>query len=166
MKNQKGQILLVVFMLLLFSSIILGGVVMLWRSSLNTTGLQKESLRAFYLAQSGIERGLAELMYRAEFDSAINVEHWIDDPQPQIPDTFLAGGTYTVAISHPDSGKKQMIDIIGTGVMGNSERRIKLHLLLSVADCEGRRGKSGNCGAPLGWAWGYWSKLDTVWEEQ
>ena len=170
MKNQKGQILLVVFMLLLFSSIILGGVVLLWQSSLNTTALQKESLRAFYLAQSGIERGLAELMYRAEVDSAADVESWIDDTQPQIPATPLAGGTYTVTLYHPASGppatRKQMIYIVGTGVKGNSQRTISLYLLLSVADCEGKRGKSGNCGEPYGWAWGYWSKFETIWEEQ
>ena len=53
MNNQKGQILLVVFMLLLFTGLIVGGIAFLWQSGSNTAALEKDSLRAFYLAQAG-----------------------------------------------------------------------------------------------------------------
>lgn len=164
MKNQKGQILLVVFMLLLFSSIVLGGVAMLWQSSMNTSGLQKDSLRAFYLAQSGIERSCAEIMYRAAND--LNVDTWLDS-NPNITGSVV-GGYYGVNITMGSGSAKDMVDINSTGKVNNSERKIRLHIKMDSVACDNAKkaGKSGSCTKPWGYAWGYWSRFATVWEEQ
>jgi len=166
MKNQKGQILLVVFMLLLFSSIILGGVVMLWQSSLNTSGLQKYSLAAFYLAQSGIERACAEIMYKAatEPTGPNGIDNWLDGGQSFF-EPNLAGGSYLVDITMGTGADKNMVKIVSMGKMGNSERKIQLKILVNEVSCS-RVGKSGRCGPPWGNAWGYWSRFDNEWEEQ
>ena len=119
MNNQKGQILLVVFMLLLFTGLIVGGIAFLWQSGSNTAALEKDSLRAFYLAQAGIERGRAEIA----FNSTTNI-----DMSLYVPDFLnnqFGGGRYDVRIRNKNANEKY---IISTGRFGNSTRQINMTL--------------------------------------
>jgi hypothetical protein len=164
-------------MLLLFSSIILGGVALLWRSSLNTTGLQKDSLGAFYLAQAGIERACAEIAYWGKYYEDIGnnglFDKWIDGDSPfSSPPHFtdgFSGGNYSVDITRPHGGSKwqDKLTLISVGTKGNSRREIYLRLFMDDSSCS-KVGKSGHCGPPWGNAWGLWSRVeaDCEWKEQ
>ena len=161
MKDQKGQILLVVFMLLLFSSIILGGVVMLWRSSLNTTGLQKDSLAAFYFAQAGLERAYAEIAYWGSISADKNeFGEYLQDLEDHSPFSgVFAGGNYSLEYLTPPGGGAggRKVTLTSTGRKGSSVRTIKQRLFLDISGVP-----------PFGNAWGFWRKIlqDCVWEEQ
>ena len=147
MNNQKGQILLVVFMLLLFTGLIVGGIAFLWQSGSNTAALEKDSLRAFYLAQAGIERGRAEIA----FNSTTNI-----DMSLYVPDFLnnqFGGGRYDVRIRNKNANEKY---IISTGRFGNSTRQINMTL---------SKGAGGG-GPPYGYAWGMNSHHDNAWVEE
>jgi hypothetical protein len=148
MNNQKGQILLVVFMLLLFTGIIVGGIAFLWQSGVNTAALEKDSLRAFYLAQAGIERGRAEIAY----ESLTNTN--MDSYAPSFLNNSAFGGSYDVAISTVTVDQKQ---ILATGRFGNSTRKIKMTI---------NKNSTGGGSPPYGNAWGYWANHQDAWIEQ
>jgi len=112
MVKQKGQVLLVVFMMLIMVSIIVGGTALLWQSSLSTAALEKDSLRAFYIAQAGVERGRAEIAV-AENDSY---------GQPIVYFNLSSGGGfYNVTIYK--QGNDKVINSMGR--FGNSTRGIE-----------------------------------------
>jgi hypothetical protein len=140
MNNQKGQILLVVFMLLIFTGIMVAGTAFLWQSAVNTTALEKDSLRAFYLAQAGIERGRAEI----SFHNSNSYSDHFDNPS-------FGGGSYEVDISNHGIRK----EIVSTGRYGNSTRVINM----TVAKNPGGPFPQGN-------AWGYWANREDAWKEQ
>jgi Tfp pilus assembly protein PilX len=141
MKDQKGQILLVVFMLMIFTGLIIGGAAFLWQSAVNTTALEKDSLRAFYIAQAGIERARAEIAYEKN-----------DDYNHTFSNQPFGGGSYNLDIVRIAADTKE---IISTGKFGNSTREIKM-----------RVGVSGPGGPPYGNAWGFHAKHDDTWTEQ
>ena len=139
MKNQKGQILIVVFSLMLLVSILVAGVSLIWQSGANTASLERNSLRAFYIAQAGIERG------RAEIAAAVN-----DTYHATFSGVSFGGGSYDLSIAAIDVNTKE---IISTGSFSNSTREIKMRA--GVAP-----------GHPDGNAWGWHSKNDDTWQEQ
>jgi hypothetical protein len=142
MKHQKGQVLLVVFMLLLFVSIMVGGAAFLWQSAVNTSALQKDSLRAFYIAQAGIERGRAEIGY-----------HEDDDYGETFPTQTFGGGTYNLDIIAGTGGSKNTKEIVSTGRFGNSTREIYMRVAKDNS-------------APPGLAWGWHRKNGDEWREE
>jgi len=142
MNNQKGQILLVVFMLLAFAGIIVGGVAFLWQSAVNTAGLEKDSLRAFYIAQAGIERGRAEIAY-----------HENDVYDETFSNQSFGGGSYDLVIvaGIPPLQNSKLIE--STGRFANSSRQIQMRVHKDNS-------------APPGLAWGWHRRNDDAWEEQ
>lgn len=54
---KKGQALIFVFFLLLLIGSIIGALSIIWQTEIQKRSLQKYNLRAFYLAQAGIELG-------------------------------------------------------------------------------------------------------------
>lgn len=62
LKVVKGQILIVTFFLLIIVAILTWGLLHMWESGVKHPLLREHSLRAFYLAQAGIERAKIEVL--------------------------------------------------------------------------------------------------------
>jgi len=133
-------------MLLIFSGIMIAGASFLWQSAVNTAALEKDSLRAFYLAQAGIERGRMEIAF-------INDPDWAGNFSNQTFTTF-ANGHYNITITRIDTDTK---DILSTGVFGNSTRIIKMRVVDDTVH---------GLSPPYGNAWGYWANHENAWQEQ
>jgi len=138
----------VVFMLLLFVSIMVGGAAFLWQSGVNTAALQKDSLRAFYIAQAGIERGRAEIA----FNSTTNPN--MQTYQPSFLNNTAFGGSYDLIITSIAADTKE---ILSRGRFNNSTREINMTIT---------RDAGGGASPPYGNAWGYWARHQDTWIEQ
>jgi Tfp pilus assembly protein PilX len=138
MKNQKGQILLVVFMMMIFAGILVGGTAFMWQSGVNTSGLEKDSLRAFYIAQASIERGRAEIAV-AQSDAYVL----------SLSGVSFGGGSYNLSISNPNAYTKV---ITSTGRINNSTQVIRMSVGVPVIH------------APIAWA--THTKNADTWQEQ
>ena len=57
---KKGQVLVLVFLFMLLSSILVGGVAILWQSGIQSYAESRDSLLAFYAALAGIEQSYLE----------------------------------------------------------------------------------------------------------
>jgi hypothetical protein len=142
-ENQKGQVLLVVFMMLLLIGTLVGGVSLMWQSGVNKADLEIDSLRAFYIAQAGIERARAEIAVYGSNGYTYN--------PPLQP---FGGGNYTVSISRP-GGSNTVKDITSTGKFGNPTRVSTQTITMRVS----RPGPGNN------WL-GNHSKTSNYWREQ
>ncbi len=146
MKNQKGQILLVVFILLLLVSVLVAGTSFMWQAGVNTASWERDSLRAFYIAQAGLERGRAEIAYYVDdnYNATYNNQSF--------GSVGSINGSYDLVISVVDASTKE---IVSTGRFGNSTREIIT-----------RVGVDGAGGPPYGVAWGVNTKRGDTWKEQ
>jgi hypothetical protein len=143
MGNRKGQVLLVVFMMLLLIGTLVAGVSLMWQSGVNNADSARDSLRAFYLAQAGIERARAEIVV-ANHGSYGN-------PVVTFPNQPLGGGFYDLSIDWKNANTKEINSI---GRYGNSTRAI-----ITRVD-------NGTVGPPYGNAWGNQKKSKHYWKEQ
>ncbi len=146
MKNQKGQILLVVFILLLLVSVLVAGTSFMWQAGVNTASWERDSLRAFYIAQAGLERGRAEIAYYVDdnYNATYNNQSF--------GSVGSISGSYDLVISVVDASTKE---IVSTGRFGNSTREITT-----------RVGVPTGGGPPYGVAWGNHAKNGDTWKEQ
>jgi len=140
MRDQKGQVLIVVFALLLLVGVLVAGISLIWQSGANTAYLERDSLRAFYIAQSGIERARAEIAAAAD-----------DNYEASFPNQPLGGGSYDLAITKKNASTKV---VTSTGRFGNSTRSIKTEITVTGG------------GPPYGNAWGANKKNGQTWQEQ
>ena len=69
----KGQILLLVFFLLLIATVLATGLSVIWESSAQVTALERNGILAFYLAQAGIEYGEMWVKYNAGTTTLSNI---------------------------------------------------------------------------------------------
>jgi hypothetical protein len=136
---RKGQILLVVFSLLLLGSLLTAGIAMLWQNRAQVSFMEKNALVAFYLANAGIERARAEIGI-----------HQDDDYTGVINET-LAGGFYNVTVSKHGNNRK---DLVSIGCYRDAQRQISTEIV---------RDESGS---PKGKAWGWHKKEANQWQEQ
>jgi Tfp pilus assembly protein PilX len=148
MNNQKGQILLVVFMLMIFVGLLAGGAAFMWQSAANTGGLEKDSLRAFYLAQAGIELARTAIDSRGQWDNNMK------DYEENFSGNLGPASSYDVAITKQGNQKKI---IVSTGSFNNSTRQIKMTIA---------RDAGGGNSPPYGNAWGYYAHHQNTWVEQ
>lgn len=132
-------------MLLAFVGIIMGGTAFLWQSGINTVALEKDSLRAFYLAQAGIERGRAEIAFHTAND----------DYNATLTNQIFGGGSYDLVITDHFGGNADTKEMVSTGRFGNSTREIRMIV-----------GRATVGLPPYGNAWGWHTRNDDAWEEQ
>ncbi len=146
MKDQKGQILLVVFSLLLLVSVLVSGTSFMWQTGVNTASWERDALRAFYIAQAGLERGRAEIAYYMDdnYNATFNNQ--------SLGSVGNISGSYDLVISVVNASTKE---IVSTGRFGNSTRQIFT-----------RVGVDGGGGPPYGVAWGFNAKRGDTWKEQ
>jgi Tfp pilus assembly protein PilX len=116
MKDQKGQVLLVVFMMLLLVGTLVAGTSVIWQSGVSNADSSREALRAFYIAQAGIERARAEIAVNGNNGYA-----------PTFSNVAFGGGKYTAVVSRP-GGSNTLKDITSTGMFSNCTRTIKMRV--------------------------------------
>jgi len=136
LKKNKGQVLLFVFILLILTSILVTGIANLWESGLQLNRSQLESLVAFYMAQSGLQRAAVDL---AGYDKA--------NDYSGCPLTSLGIGNYVVT----KSTQGNRIKFTSVGRCGNAERAVSFTLPKN---------------APNGLAYGFWRHFEDTWTEE
>ena len=124
--RRKGQALLFVFFLLLIVGILTGALAVMWQAEIQARSESKDSLIAFYIAQTGIERVKIELAYD---------EDW---PMPGGgsfgPITF-GGGTYSGSVQDitcPPGPYATCKEITCTGSIRNATKVITVGVSLDM----------------------------------
>ena len=108
--GRKGQAFLFVFFLLLIVGILGGALAVMWQAEIKTRGADRDDLRAFYLAQAGVERAKIALLYNVNFKG----------DSSDFTDLDIAGDNYNFYYSFSISAvsgatKKWQRRIIGKG---------------------------------------------------
>lgn len=120
--NQKGMALIAT---LIFVFVILTmGIALLTMTSndIKLSSLQEDSTKAFYIAESGIQRSIKELKDNFEWNGNFN-------DQNEEGFVVLGDGTYTVAVkghNEDSSIPSHQVQVISTGTVNNSTRKIKI----------------------------------------
>ena len=123
LSSEKSQVIFIfVFFLLLLTMILGSALAVMWTAESKSRRIQRESLRAFYLAQAGIERGKIELAY---------------------DETWLGGGAYplgdgeyeiisVINVVCPAGPYDTCREITSVGRIRDAERRITIRVSLDT----------------------------------
>jgi len=79
---RKAQVLLIVIVLLFIAGILAGGVAAIFTSEVKILPLSEQGMRAFYLAQAGLEEAKAEIKWLEADNDDFNSGGWVTDLYP------------------------------------------------------------------------------------
>lgn len=142
-QDQKGQVLLLVFLLMILLGMIIGSAALMWELGLQSSGLESDSVKAFYIAEAALSRAIDDIAYH-------------DGATGDVSSTPFAGGSYTIVINSVGNPK-----ITATGWYGKSQRQVYSVQRSSGAACA----TPSDC-PPYGNAWGHSKKGQNDWTEQ
>lgn len=130
MIKQKGQLLIFVLMLLSISAILAFSLANGWQSEISARGLTKDNLRAFYIAQAGLEYAKVRFAYN---ETLVNFSG------------NFSNGNYTVNVTPyscptKNKGKGFTTDcdccrLVSVGRFGNSQKTIRVNITLDADPC-------------------------------
>jgi len=109
--NQKGAILFLTLIVLIFLTIFGGALMLMVFSRFTSVYLEYDRLKALYLAEAGISKSLWELKRGVDLDR---------DGLGNIPKTRLGEGYYWV------NHNPQTLTIISTGEANDVERTVRI----------------------------------------
>ena len=110
-KDQKGTVLFLTLMVLIFLSIFGGALMAMVFSRWTTVSMEYDRLRALYLAEAGISKSLWELKKGIDYDN---------DGLGSIPKTRLDIGYYWV------THNSNTLTITATGDVNDIKRTVKI----------------------------------------
>lgn len=134
--NRKGFVLIVVmaFVVILITSA--AGFIKLSNNEIRATMHQGDSMKAFYIAEGGIDKA-KQVLYNSFRDVFIasgwttSSFTWFDNPNNYtglLPtNEILGGGRYTVtvpSVTTPDAGKRD-VEMLSTATVGNEIRKVR-----------------------------------------
>jgi len=141
MKN-KGQILIFVFILLILTGILVAGISNLWDSGLQLNRGQIESLIAYYMAQSGLERAEADIIAAGVIANNYHCNG-----------TFPNMGEYSVTVVDVSGSGPKRHKVTSVGRCGNSERVMSFSFPTNPPNYHGV-------------AKGFWRHFEDTWTEE
>ncbi|MDD5449296.1 MAG: pilus assembly PilX N-terminal domain-containing protein [Candidatus Omnitrophica bacterium] len=128
-RKNNSAVAFITALILMFVLFSLGtGYVIISRSQTEITSNQRDALKAFYIAEAGLNETIDKIFNDAAFSQ---------DTAP----TAFGGGEYNVTLS---GGKGQLVEVTSQGQCGQASRTMRTELiLLSPASFSGQLGISG-----------------------
>ncbi|MBI3549112.1 MAG: hypothetical protein HY078_08750 [Elusimicrobia bacterium] len=125
MKNERGQILVVVILVLVIASVLIPVMVMSTQREAKFTSKQSQSTSAFHQAESGIEKGY--LVISVSTLTWVNLQKgtMIDGFKCDVQYTDIPGGRYCVSISSGPNTQEATVISIGQDKLKKETRAIR-----------------------------------------
>jgi hypothetical protein len=114
LRNRQGTSLVVVIFVLLILSLLGLNLISLANNELKISDRYGEDVKAFYIAEGGLERAFHEIKLNQDFNSA----YWLDILKS---DHTLGDGKYKLAIAEVEDG---IIKITSTGKAGLAHHQL------------------------------------------
>ena len=143
MKNEKGQILVVVLLILVIAATLVPVMVLYTMRQSNWTNGQTRSTHAFHLAESGIEKGYYEISVATLTWVNLQKGTLISGFQCDTAYTDVTGGRYCVSITSGPSTQEATITSIGIDSMSKQVRAIQAVYANSVLSNIGIQAANG-----------------------
>lgn len=119
-RKNKGQVLLLALIMFSIVSILSAVLASMWQAEIEVRNQERNSLRAFYLAQAGIERAKIWIKQNPSYSPFPYESGWFSD---------LPGGRYSFKVSEP-VGLPMTLGSVGEilDALGNSSAKRQIEI--------------------------------------
>jgi hypothetical protein len=108
--REKSQALSIIFLVLLITAVLVAGLSSLWENYFFTSSLTRDALRAFYVAEAGLQRSLLELAHNWSW--------------PGVNNASFCNGSYSASVSGGGGPKI----VVSTGRFNGAEKQIIIRI--------------------------------------